>query len=1398
MSFNLRPAGDFGSPPEIKTKERKSRSILPMLQMRWPMRASRSIESFPTSAKPEDVISKRKTKSTSLLKSKSIDMLVMDTRVNSQRVNRPEAGGLQQPTHSLVYTSLEWTQKQHSPEFPDAHALECVRLPDEMSTRTPVPDKKTKPLNSMSGRPNSINIPQAKNSSSILAHQRHTSDPSRTHYPAVNQPPNHPGRDRSASKVSNIDTQHGFHGLFTSGTVTPIISSSQRQTTPAFSEDMSFAAGLSIVSTLPIDMPQPQYFFVPPSFENILKNEAALSVVRTRKTDNSSTSSDFDGRTSPPNSPSSSRSSVCSIDIPYKSDAVDTSEVSRGSRAYSLLSPVAAGVFDDEPNLKRNPTFKKKFSNRYSRDKPLPPDPTINIPPLSIRRTSRASMGLSPHAGRLIQPTSKPQFLPLAPRPSDLDILDEAFRRSGLHRGPHNPRNVFTKSISSRASKSSTKSSSPSLRTATLDLEEQLSVLTGSKYDSSLWLKLGRKRSSISGNPIASSSRALKQHSSWRGSPSHSILSPHASSLDTKIHASFTLSLKKSWTGKEKIKVVPFGTAAIEKSHKSQMRPPQPPPSDPQNSANGNSVNIEDDTSNNSKDGAKSFEKMSRPKARTGSVERSLRLRLPRLRTQLGAKPVSGPVNLSIVMESPTDQKHHHTNNQSPRERIMVALDRIDPWLSQPEPSRNRCSNNGDNVVINPSSTLVLHDRYRVSQYAGSKDVLCQEIPSEAAKSIIYQIMQKIDNLEDLFNLSVINKTFYRVFKEHSLTLIKDTLFRMSPAAWELREICPPWEIEGDETGDIDMPVPEYTPNLYIYYYTRDLYTMVALKSLVLVRCENFLRPDTTRALAGLDEVRCVEIDEAFWRVWTFCKLFGCGKSREDDIVAQVDWLNGGRLAAAESCGTTMVVQYPLGVHSVLFNAPPGFSKGNHGGLSSTELYDMMEIWTCLGVLLQVFHGKCKEARDFGIFDGLDVESSDVDKEESLLESWTQYILTLGPSAILALTSINPDASIETLFARAQSNGWTKWTAPDISQGGPPRSFFKEAVSQVYESRIATIQTPISSGTPKSNSPAPYSPNSKLRHGRHTRNVSSSSSSSMSSQHTNPNRRRQAGFAAELRRKRNASQSSDLSIGENAVPSATNFKEERPISNFSAVIERLDGRNDPADRNASQVPIIPTLFPLSVDTVLRSAPGACSSIQNTPIVSDTTLIKGKSQPPVPPSAPPRPNLTLESPTPPPQGDATQLSSSILHVNPHQQPKHPPKSQQVCINYESVQEKISRGRYAVHTSLILDPVDVAMYKMVKELGFSEADAKWALKCTDTGESLDVIAAINLLLQSGGRVDPSAVSSTTVPDSARINSRSAMSGGFGGTSASGPCGRNNMGVGLETYNTGGVWRPVWRWA
>lgn len=272
-------------------------------------------------------------------------------------------------------------------------------------------------------------------------------------------------------------------------------------------------------------------------------------------------------------------------------------------------------------------------------------------------------------------------------------------------------------------------------------------------------------------------------------------------------------------------------------------------------------------------------------------------------------------------------------------------------------------------------------------------------LPVDLPVDVTLSIMQRIDSLDDLFNFVLVNKKIYNTFKRHELPLIKSALFKMSPPAWELREMSPPWEKEWQPFVDPDAPVPSYTPTSYLQRYAHDIYTLAKLKVLVLSRCAPFLRRETIRGLSGADDERAEKVDDAFWRVWTFCRIFGSGKSRENDIAGQMDWLRGGSQANSHSSSASTMTQ-PFGINNVLFEPPEGFGRGNLFGLSQDQMYDMVEIWTCMGVLLQPLHGNCAEAREVGIFDGLDIP-----EEEAVLEG-----TMLGKSSpiIIIIITANP------------------------------------------------------------------------------------------------------------------------------------------------------------------------------------------------------------------------------------------------------------------------------------------------------------------------------------------------------------------------------------------------------
>ncbi|EYE96728.1 uncharacterized protein EURHEDRAFT_376019 [Aspergillus ruber CBS 135680] len=495
-------------------------------------------------------------------------------------------------------------------------------------------------------------------------------------------------------------------------------------------------------------------------------------------------------------------------------------------------------------------------------------------------------------------------------------------------------------------------------------------------------------------------------------------------------------------------------------------------------------------------------------------------------------------------------------------------------------------------------------------------------MPSFMPDRAVRLIIEQASSLDDLFSLAMLNRQFYRIFKQHELDMIKGAVFKMSAPAWELREMSPPWASEWQVFLDPDAQVPDYTPTLYLQRYAHDIFTLAQLKSLILTRCSSFLRPDTIRGLAGVDSERATEIDDALWRIWTFCRIFGCGKGRENDITGQMDWLNGGSQARNQHTSITFSITEPFGMNNVLFEPPAGFGQGNLGGLSKGQMYDMTELFTCLNVLLQPIHGKCTEARRAGVYNGLDVKVGDDSKEERYLEEWTCYVLTLGLSAVLSLGSICPIKNPTATFEKAKSMGLTKW---DLLDDDVTRSsFLKEAVSKSY----MTCEAAAGSSCPsvRSCGASATSSSSSLVDDHSFRSRTDSSSSDNSVQ---DHRVRQAAFAAELRNQRSQPR---INV------TRTSFSDERPISSYTVVMKGLEQQSRPP------LPPMPARF-------------------NQPV------------------------FYMQSSTRPGSGSGP----------------------------------------------VLDPVDRAIDMMVRELGFNEKDAKWALKTTDTGEGIDTNAAVALLMR-----------------------------------------------------------------
>ncbi|KAL9105026.1 MAG: hypothetical protein Q9163_000123 [Psora crenata] len=458
---------------------------------------------------------------------------------------------------------------------------------------------------------------------------------------------------------------------------------------------------------------------------------------------------------------------------------------------------------------------------------------------------------------------------------------------------------------------------------------------------------------------------------------------------------------------------------------------------------------------------------------------------------------------IAVQLDEPIDAMAIH-----PRERRASGVDSIRP--------RSLAS-------IAMSEIPDMYAEMPSSEEELSPEEMERMISADAAEKVLLRILAHLDNLQDLFATATVSRGFYRTFKRHELPLMKNALYSMSPAAWELREMTPPYPgLQGEGNAS---PRLDYTPPVYLQHYMRDMYTMIALKSMILIHCESFLRGETITALAGGETERASQIDDAFWRVWTFCQIFGCGSNREDDIVAQMDWLRGGPLTRQQKRKETV----DRNKDSAVFSPSVSFGCGNLGGLSAEGLYDMTEIWTCLGVLVRGFQGKRQEARDSGVFDkAANLTAGDVEGEDSVLEEWTYHLLTLAPPTILDVTS--PTTPTAATFAHARSRGYTTWSPPPISRA----TFLKEAVSRVYQERIALVH-------PNS---APCSPQKAV--------ATIDPASPMQLQQESPDqvvlaRRRCAKHAAEIKAKRSEPSFKTLPASE-----------DRPMSNYPDVVGKLD------------------------------------------------------------------------------------------------------------------------------------------------------------------------------------------------------------------------------------------------
>ncbi|EXJ86500.1 hypothetical protein A1O3_03451 [Capronia epimyces CBS 606.96] len=268
--------------------------------------------------------------------------------------------------------------------------------------------------------------------------------------------------------------------------------------------------------------------------------------------------------------------------------------------------------------------------------------------------------------------------------------------------------------------------------------------------------------------------------------------------------------------------------------------------------------------------------------------------------------------------------------------------------------------------------------------------------------------MCNLHSVHDLQSIAMVSKGFLRTFQRNQSNLVSHLVFKTSRAAWELRRSI--LAMKGSNT-------------FVLKDFNRDCSTLAALKAYIVAHCSSSCKPSTLVGLLGQDERRGAEIDDALWRIWTFCTLFGNTVGRPGGSKIEIDWLNGSRAPNNKQLGA-------------------GFAVGNGQGLTIQELEDMNEMWQCLQALLSGFRGREDEAKQFGVFDNGHLQETMMESEH--LAEWISYLLSLGPQTILSVSSCS--------FERARMLGLTNWSA---SLAGESRtSFLLASITQVYQERV--------------------------------------------------------------------------------------------------------------------------------------------------------------------------------------------------------------------------------------------------------------------------------------------------------------------------------------------------------
>ena len=366
-----------------------------------------------------------------------------------------------------------------------------------------------------------------------------------------------------------------------------------------------------------------------------------------------------------------------------------------------------------------------------------------------------------------------------------------------------------------------------------------------------------------------------------------------------------------------------------------------------------------------------------------------------------------------------------------------------------------------------------------------------------------------------------------------------------------------------------------------------------------------------------------------------------------------------------------------------------------------------------------------------------------------LAEEWTHHLLTLAPSTVLDVTS--PATPTRTQFAQARSQGYTSWAPP--KQGASRSTFLKEAVSRVYEEKMALRR--------------PGQPLSKAVTG-----LPQAASPSIGAEAAIASRARIARHAAEIRKLKEDPNYRDVPVSE-----------DRPLSNYSDVLDRLEAISTAADappmpklpglaarlerarskgnasvRDATMIPKQPSSPTTSVQPSAPSLPTPIvPRLPNLPIITDVTVHLSPSQEGkgsaagicAKKSSLKTPKVPTDSSSPSRHG-AGRFSSLRDHITAKRLDKGKAKIKRLEDDRPSspvVPIQLHDEKFLVYANTqsngmvpsgpqVRDPVDLAVEKLVN-MGFEETRAKKALAQTESGNGINFESALQRLTKERER-------------------------------------------------------------